>query len=114
MTVGPLVDPEKPEKTVTLKPVWWDDAYPTFTLKPRKFGTDQWEAFTPDGTWIGTVTRYTGSIDTKISGTRLRHEGVRRTLWAYCRPGSNYTMWEQVSRADCLRRLFREHQRSQR
>lgn len=111
----PMVDPDKPEKVVTVKSPWWDgEAYPEFTLKPRQFGRDDWEVFLPDGTWLGTVGRYTGSIDTKIAGTRLRHEGVRRTLWSYLRPGSRYTMFEQESRAECLRRLYREHERSMR
>jgi len=111
-TTQPSVDTTKPIKTVKVASPWWDGGeYPEFTLKPQQFGSDSWEAFTPDGTWIGTVTRYTGSIDTKISGTRLRHQGVRRTLWAYKRPGSQYTMWEQESRAYCLRRLYTEHKR---
>ena len=82
---------------------------------PHQFGKDEVEVYLPDGTWLGTVARYTGSIDTKIKGTRLRREGKRRTLWSYrTAHGSVYSMHGQTSRADCIRSLLDSHARRSR
>lgn len=81
-------------------------------LIPHQFARNDVEVYLPDGTWLGTVGRYTGSIDTKIKGTRLRREGVRRTLWSYrTAHGSLYSMNGQTSRADCIRHLLDSHER---
>lgn len=100
------------EKIVTIKPRWWDDATFQVKLSPHAHHPDEWEVFTLDGSHVGTVTRYEGSLDRKLAGTRLRSPGKRRTLWAYRSPGSGYTMWEQYSRADCIRSLVDSHRRA--
>ena len=69
--------------------------------------TDRWFVYLPDGTWIGEITRYTGSISTRIKGTRLRREGKPRTLWSYTGPWeTSRGMASQSSRAVAIRALI--------
>lgn len=98
-------------KIVSVKPRWWDDDTFQVELRPHPHHHDDWEVFTMDGAHVGTVTRYEGSLDRKIAGTRLRSPGKWRTLWAYRSPDSRVTMWEQYSRADCIRSLVDTHRR---
>ena len=104
--------PDAVAKRVVIAKRWWDDATHEVDLIESKFGNDEWEVYLPDGTWIGTVGRYTGSLDRRIAGTRLRHPGKRRTLWHEQGTSYDRAFYGQVSRADCIRTLIREHERS--
>lgn len=111
---------ERPAEGAEFKPLvvkarWWETGSDrTFLTKKRHSYTEGYDAGTevylPDGTWLGTVEKYTGSLDRKYAGSRLRHPGKRRTLWSYQGPGEGRPMFGQVSRADCIRALAREHE----
>lgn len=105
----PRTDPDATPKVIRLRRWSWDPAS-DFEAELRPCRTwdgspaDDWEVYVA-GKWVGTVGKYTGSIDTKIRGTRLRRQGVRRTLWHEARPGQR-AMYECVSRAEAIRRLL--------
>lgn len=85
------------------------------TLEPRAYATNDWDVIYK-GEFIGKVGKYQGTIDTKISGSRLVHRGVRRTLWNYATPrpangprAVGQGLYEYPSRAQCLRQLLMSH-----
>lgn len=97
--------------TATVKPRWWENetSSPTtkVTLIPWKEYDGTWEV-QHDGKVLGRVERYEGSHDRQIAGTRLRHPGVRKTLWAATTlDGRTDYYREHDSRADALRVLLR-------
>lgn len=96
-----------PERTVTLRPRFFDNDQVTVVLRKRHSYTEHYD--TGDevyykGEWIGTVKGYTGSLDRKAG--RLRIPGKQRRLWTYQTPGDSRGMYGQVSRADCIRYLI--------
>jgi hypothetical protein len=97
---------------LVLKPRKYDhpQVETTVLIQPTQFGIDEIEVYLSDGTWIGTIGKYTGTLDRKIKGTRLRHIGKRRTLWHYNGTGDGRAMYGQTSRADCIRSLIRNHE----
>lgn len=109
----PSPKPGAEPKRITIKTrAWESEPERQVDLIPHEFASDEWEVYLPDGAWIGTVGRYTGSLDRKIKGTRLRHPGKRRTLW-YVQGTHKHSrpLYGQVSRADCTRVLIRDHER---
>lgn len=109
-------------KTITVKQPWWSSDEPfEVVLVPRKHYTEAYkdkehDVHLPDadgnpGVWLGSVEKYEGSIDTKIKGTRLRHEGKRRTLWKKQGPGETRGSYQHESRAEVIRSLKDEYDR---
>lgn len=96
---------DAPEKVVTVKARLGDPGDLTVTLRPRRYGSDEWEVYA-EGAWVGTLSRYTGSLDRPTGpGNRLRRPGKRRTLWA-CTDPDGFRRNQQYSRADCIRILL--------
>lgn len=104
-------DEDTPERVVTLRRRQWespDKPQTVVALRKRKSysaGYDAGDDVYVDGRWVGTVCRYTGSLDRKIG--RLRSPGKRRTLWSAEQPGDSRAMYEFVSRAEAIRWLLR-------
>ena len=105
--------PDSEPTVLVVKPRQWEtDEIVVHTL-PHEFARDDVEVYLPDGTWLGTVSRYRGSLDRPAG--RLRIPGKTRTLWSYrTAGGSVYSMFGQVSRADCIRSLVASHERRKR
>jgi len=100
-----MPDETKPAKVVKIKPRFWETETIEVTLRPTKFSNgDEWEVYDAKGTWVGTISRYSGSLDRQAG--RLRIPGKERILWSEKRAGSRYTMWDNVSRADAIRALL--------
>lgn len=99
-----------PERTIKVRRLSYEpSSVVEVTLRKRHAHTKGYDAGDEvylDGTWIGTVERYKGSIDTQIAGTRLRRQGVTRTLWALRGPGMSRSFFEYVSRAEAIRYLI--------
>ena len=102
---------DAPERVVKVRRLSWrEDTVMEFVLRKRHSYVESYDAGDEvylDGKWLGTVTSYWGSIDTKIKGTRLRRQGVRRKLWGSQRPGDSRTLHGHVSRAEAIRWLLR-------
>jgi hypothetical protein len=101
------LDETKPSKTITIRQRAYEPkSEKTFNLRPSKYATQGWEVFREDGVWIGTVSRYTGSLDRKAG--RLRIPGKTRTLWAATGTYQGARgLYGMVSRADAIRYLDR-------
>lgn len=114
---APNPEPGVEPKTITMRREGWDpDVLVDVTLRQRKVyveGLDHdFDVHTSDGTWIGSVERYTGSLDRKMG--RLRHPGKRRHLWKAQAAGWDRALFDFVSRAEAIRRLLSAHERTQR
>lgn len=112
-------------KTLLVKQPWWSSDEPfEVVLVPRQHYTEEYkgkahEVYLPDangepGVWLGTVEKYSGSISTKIAGTRLSRSGATRTLWTKRAPGNVRADFENNSRADVIRSLKENHERKSR
>lgn len=106
----PSFDPDAPVKRVKVAQIGETEPTPV-TLRPCKISAygESWEVFADDGSYLGTVTRYTGSIDRRIphGGRHLRAPGKDRTLWSYQGPEvDRRALTKQTSQATCLRALL--------
>lgn len=102
------LDEDVPAKTITIRNRAWETGRPEIVVTARKqksvYGDDL-EIFKEDGTWIGTVGSYTGTLDRPAG--RLRIVGKSRKLWhnTGTYEGAR-AMYGQYSRADAIRWLL--------
>lgn len=96
--------------TITLRKLSWQpDSTVEVTLTPAAHG-DAWDV-TYKGQGIGCVGRYTGSISSKVKGTRFRRTGKPRTLWSSTSPATEANphprpLNGELNRADAIRTLI--------
>lgn len=105
----PSPDPDMPQRYVKMRRVSYDpDSVMEVTLRPHQFMRDDWEVYI-DGTWIGTVGKYMGTLDRPISrGSRIVHRGKRRTLWHFKGTSEHSrSLFGYESRAEAIRGLLR-------
>lgn len=102
------------DKVIRLRRWSWEpESEIEVTLRPSKYSDAEWHVLL-DGKDIGRVDRYTGSLDRKYKGSRLRHPGKRRTLWSVRGPGKDdYGLYGYVSRAEAIRWLLSGHENRQ-
>lgn len=104
----------KPAKVVRMRRWQGDQVQIEVTLHPHRTFTDTWEVYVWESPtnplvlkWVGTIGRYTGSIDTTIKGTRLRRPGKQRVLWhTRSTHEQDRSVYERVSRAEAIRWLL--------
>lgn len=97
--------PDTEPTSLTLRQRAWESGTPlTVATVPHRFNSDAVEVYLLDGTWIGTVGSYSGSLDRKDG--RLRIPGKTRKLWfAQATYEGARGLYEFVSRADAIRWL---------
>lgn len=97
---------------------WDEDSVVEVHLDPRNTdpGHRSFDVYRPDGTILGIIWEYSGTLDTKIKGSRLVRRGKLRTFWSCSEPGSNsrnYWMYLE-SQADAIRSLISDYERGAR
>lgn len=110
-TPNPAADAKA--QTVRLRRHLWDEDTIEVTLRKRRTYSEGYDTghdvhAVVNGTeqFIGIVRRYTGSIDTRIKGTRLRRQGKRRTLWSAHAPTWDRPSNSIAARAEAIRDLI--------
>lgn len=107
----PRAMPGAEKERIVLRPRSFETGPPKVVdVIPHEFAESDVEVYHPDGTWLGTISRYHGSLDRKVG--RQRVPGKRRVLWSYRTAHRGvYGMYGQVSRADCIRDLLSAYER---